>query len=833
VHPAGDPRTDARRVGPSPAARFAQHPSVMLLIDPADGAIVDANEAAERFYGWDRDQLCRMRIDQLNTLTPAQVAAEMAAARAEERTYFAFRHRTAGGEVHDVEVYSGPVSEDGRTMLYSVVHVATERHRAVRALQESESFARSIVTNAPVGIVVVDLGGRIVRVNPQLSALTGYPEHELVGRHVLELTHPDDQPATQEAIERLQAGQLPSYEVEKRYVRRDGSVAHVRVWSGLLRDAAGRPAFQLGFVQDLSRLRQLEDRAHLADAALEASEERFAGLVAHITELVAVVDARGRISYASPSLVGFLGAAPTEVGRGLSEHVHPDDRRTLVDASRAAADAAGTPVQVGCRVRRSDGRWRDLRVTLTDLRTVPQIGGMVLNGHDVTELVQARQRLELQATHDGLTGLANRTLLLEHLHRHPEPGAALLLLDLEGFGAINDRIGPLAGDVLLRGVAARLEAVVPAGALLARTHGDEFALHVPRPCPDAEVEDLARSLLAAIGPSVEVPGGGAVPVGAHVGVAVAQAGGVAVSLLRDADLALTAARRGPAGTVVVCDPPLRAARARQLELEAGLASPDLEDQLQAVYQPLVDLDTGDLVAVEALVRWHHPTLGPVPPSEAIPLAETTGAILRLGRWMLRTATAQLAAWRRAGLAGDLAVAVNLSPRQFLDAELVATVRATLEAAELPAERLWVELTETAIGEDVDRAHDVLRSLADLGVDVHIDDFGTGFSSLAHLTRFPVAGLKIDRSFVARLLDDPHAGAVVTAILELARSLDLHVVAEGIEEVGQYAWLRRNGCDTGQGYLWSPPLPADELSEGLRSGRFEVAWSPVSRRCAGS
>lgn len=795
---------------------FAHHPSVMLLIDPSDGHIVDANRAAERFYGWPRRLLLSMAIHDINVLQRDQVMAEMSAAQHEQRNYFEFRHRLATGEVRDVDVYSGPVEVGERTLLASVVTDATERHRMAATMQASEEFSRNIVAHAPMAIAVADLTGRLLRVNAAMTRITGYPEHELVGRDFRDLTHPDDLPASHEQVRRLLAGEVSGHEIEKRYVRRDGSTVRVKVASSLLCDERGVPQFHLGMVEELSSLTEARGRASDLAQQLDVAARRFAALVEHGSDLTMVVHDTEGISYASPTVHAFLSPAeiaPIDVDRLLAavDSSHVDG---VIEAWRRVRGKAGAVEQVEVRARRRDGQWRILRVSFTNQHHVEALAGVVVNGHDVTDERNVRARFDQHMVRDGLTGLANRTALIDALSTHCADSAVapfcLVLLDLVGMAGVNDRVGHVAGDLLLRSVAARLMAAAAADGLVARTSGDEFAVVVPgMEDPDSALIEATR-LATVFDAPFEVPGGGAVRLKVHVGVASsAGSDGTPIGLLQDADLALSDARSTDGPTARFCDSALRQRHRRRLAIEHGLDDPDLCSALSLQYQPVVELAHQTITGVEALVRWNHPELGPVGPNEFIPVAERTGAITVISDWVLDTACRQLAQWDAAGLP-QLCMSVNVSARQLLDPHLPGLVERILTDTGVPAPRLCIEVTETALADESEVTLQVVRGLVALGTQIHIDDFGTGWSSFEQLRRFTFHGLKIDRSFVERLGIEPTTDVIVAGILSIARTLGLHVIAEGVERNDQRNILTSMGCDAGQGYLWSRPVNPDQI-----------------------
>jgi diguanylate cyclase (GGDEF)-like protein len=438
----------------------------------------------------------------------------------------------------------------------------------------------------------------------------------------------------------------------------------------------------------------------------------------------------------------------------------------------------------------------------------------------VAKTKEASDHLAHRATHDVLTGLPNRVLILDRLDqglRRVERTAgqlAVLFIDLDRFKPINDSVGHEAGDEVLRTVADRLRKVLRPADTIGRLAGDEFIVLCEDLPSEHHAVEIGGRVVTALSDPMLLRGGAAdgreVSVGASVGIAFARTGqaGTPDQLLGDADVAMYRAKQRGRGRVEVFDEQLRVMLERRNSIQELLHRAIQEDQFRVVYQPMVDAASMAITGFEALVRWEHPTNGTLSPAEFIPVAEETGMIVPLGARVLREACQQTAAWRTRPGGADLEVSVNLSARQLADAELVSTVTNALLDSGLPAEALWLEITETTIMDDAETASHTLGELRRLGIHLAIDDFGTGYSSLAYLRRFPIEQLKIDRSFVDGLGTDPDDDAIVALIISLAHTLRLRTVAEGVEAAEQLTTLRRLGCDTVQGFHISRPLPAD-------------------------
>ena len=566
------------------------------------------------------------------------------------------------------------------------------------------------------------------------------------------------------------------------------------------------------------RLIRLRDHAqeHLA-----SSERLYRALAANSSDAVLVLDADGVVTNDAPNLAKLLGY-PGEQTRGYRafDFLSPDDvgSRTLFDQ---ALLAPGVTLSGEARTTHANGADMWLSTRAVNLLHQPDVRGIVVNLHDITDRKLAEEELAHQAFHDSLTGLANRALFrdrVEHaLSRRARTGAdpAVIFVDLDGFKNVNDGLGHEAGDSLLREIALRILGVARSGDTVARLGGDEFAVLVEQSSRGmVEAEAIAERVLQSLTTPVTL-GDHDVTVSASIGIAHADAESNATSLLRDADVAMYQAKTTGKACWVIYEPTMRAAAVQRLQLENELAHALERDQFNLVYQPVVELETDRIVGFEALLRWEHPELGAVMPDEFIPLAEDNGMIIPIGRWVLNTACHTAARWL-ADRPGQLTIAVNLSARQLASSELFHHVQDALLAAGLDPSALVLEMTETALVQDPILAAARLHQLRTLGVRLAIDDFGTGYSSLSYLRQFPVDILKIDRSFINTITDRDKVPAIVRGLLELARTLELETIAEGIETDVQLDQLREQRCELGQGYLFARPLPLEHAEALLET-----------------
>ncbi|HSD01011.1 MAG TPA: EAL domain-containing protein, partial [Gaiellales bacterium] len=499
----------------------------------------------------------------------------------------------------------------------------------------------------------------------------------------------------------------------------------------------------------------------------------------------------------------------------------PDD---LTEVRLAVSRAR--PSQLVFRMSNQFGEWRHLEARVTDLRDDRHVRGVVMNARDVSERVRLADELTHQAYHDGLTGVANRALFRDRLDQalaiaaRTRASFAVLMLDLDGFKGVNDSLGHDAGDEVLTAVARRFEDTLRPGDTIARVGGDEFALLLDG-TGEEEAIGVAARLLNRVSEPIEVSGH-QLSLGASAGIAVhPRDGREADELVRRADVAMYAAKEAGRGRVEIFRAELARELGESLGLEHELRQALQRGELSIHYQPEIDLTTGDIAAVEALVRWTSPTRGPVPPSQFIPVAETTGLILPLGELVLREACRQTAEWEGRGLLpGGFVTWVNVSARQLAGSGLTAVVRDALDRAGLDPHRLGLEVAETAIvakGVASEHARTELQWLHEAGVRLAVDDFGTGFSSLGQLRHFPFDVIKVDRTFVQGVGVDPKDAAITANVVGLAHALDLQAVAEGIESDEQLRSMRTLGCDLAQGFLFARPAPPWEIERLLSGG----------------
>ncbi len=642
------------------------------------------------------------------------------------------------------------------------------------------------------GIVVVSRDGRVVLANEQaLSALDWRDE----------VAAPPDARAIAGEKWALLSARLPTPEAQGEVAMPDGR------WLNISRSVTREG----GFIAVMSDITALKEQG----ARLEATNLRLDTALDNMSQGLCLFDADGRLSVVNACYSEIFRLPPGRVRLGLSileliamrvEHGnHPGV--TVESLALAEMATVGRRVPTTFSMPVAGGR-----ILSVSMRPAPN-GGWATTYEDVTERRAAEDKVVFMARHDALTQLPNRTLFIERMQQaiaglNQGHAFAVLCLDLDRFKEVNDTLGHAMGDVLLRIVSERLQSCVRATDTVSRVGGDEFTIIQIAPQSASEIEALARRVIEVTSEPYELEGRRAT-IGVSIGIAVAHSNSVtADALLRNADIALYRAKEDGRGMWRFFKPEMDANILARRALGNDLHDAMARGEFELLYQPVCDLKRGRVGAFEALLRWRHPVRGVVPPLEFIPIAEEMGLIVPLGEWVLRQACLEAAGWP-----DHVSVAVNVSSAQFRTDQLVQTVKAALRSAGLPASRLSLEITETVLLSHDKATLTTMRALRDMGVRISLDDFGTGYSSLSYLGRFPIDQIKIDQSFV-RNLHKTKTGAVVRAIIGLAASLSMRVVAEGVETVDQVRWLWDEHCDDVQGFLLAHPLGPSDLAEAI-------------------
>ena len=802
-------------------ALFDQHPHPMWVYDVETLRFVLVNAAAVAQYGYSEREFLQMTIRDIRP--PAEVARlEQNLSATPERSIGSdfWTHCRKNGSHMTVDISSHTVTIGGRPSRFVFALDVTARVAIERVLHDSLEMQRHVFNNVPQQIYWKGLDLRYRGCNASFSRAAGLASaDQVLGREDSDFPWAINAERILTAERRvLETGQ-PELRREDSIIGADGQREYYLINKLPLHDPHGRIVGVLGTIEDVTEQKRAEVQLQLQASAIAASGNAV------------VITAAGgdgeRIEFANPAFAELAGLAPAAlIGRYLGDLLGDllgDRQDGGADALAQLRLALQTPAEASIllRTRGSDGQrnWNQLHVA-----AVRTDGGAVSHHvcvfHDMTVVMRTQAQLEHQASHDELTALPNRIALAGRLRLAITRAQALrqalwvVFIDLDNFKLINDSLGHHRGDELLRIVSQRLRACVGAGDTVARIGGDEFTLVLHDAPRDAAASPLLQQVLEQLAAPVLLDGQQMI-VTCSIGVSRYPADGdEPQQLLKHADIAMYRAKEAGRNQIQFYEAAMNLRIAERALIEAQLRQALLRDELSLHYQPRVDLRSGQVTGMEALLRWHHPQLGMVAPARFIGVAEETGLIVAIGAWVIRTACAQNRAWQAAGLP-LLRVAVNLSARQFRDRGLEQTIVAALADSGLEAQYLELELTESLMMQNVDEAVLTLQRLKRLGVALSIDDFGTGYSSLAYLKLFPLDYLKIDKSFVHDMLSDPNGAAIVRSVIALGHSLNFKIIAEGVETAEQLAYLARHQCDEMQGFYFSRPLPGDEFVALLR------------------
>jgi diguanylate cyclase (GGDEF)-like protein/PAS domain S-box-containing protein len=721
--------------------------------------------------------------------------------------------RRPDGEIRWCLLNSTPLFHPGQSAPYAAVLSitdVTDRKRTDDELRESEARFRVLAEALPVGIYHADASGRLLYVNPSWFAVTEMSVDDRPSLGSLEGVHPDDLARVREAVARM-ATAHELFSLQYRVVTSEKDVKWISARGAAIIDN-GTTTGYVGSVEDITPM-------------IEAQEEtaRLASIVESTSDMVGIIDySTGQLLYLNRAGRTLFGYLDHELSATTLADIFTTDALALLRDTVAPTLLSGSVWSGELDMRTQDGRilrvWQNMVGELDDDGRLHAVSSV---GRDVTERRREAEELTYQATHDPLTDLPNRALLLDELDdaiataREHHRLVALLFLDLDRFKVVNDSLGHDAGDELLVESARRIAAVLRPGDLVARLGGDEFVV-VCRDVTDAtQASAIALRITTALESSPIRLGNGELSITASVGIALSD-GELAhpESLLRDADAAMYRAKDLGRARLELFDESMRRHRSGRREVAEELAEAMENGQIEVFFQPCVRLTDMRVTSVEALARWRHPVRGLLLPKEFIAVAEETGQIVGLGLSVMRVACEQGHAWELAMGAAAPRVHVNLSARQLSATNLPDLVLGVLDGTGLSPSKLCLEITESVLMDDAASAVTSLWALKALGVVLAIDDFGTGYSSLSYLRKFPVDVIKVDQSFVDGLGPDPEDSAVVAAIIGLAHTLELEAVAEGVETQLQLDRLRELGCHGAQGFLFSRPVPAGDLTDML-------------------
>ncbi|AIF46287.1 sensor domain-containing protein [Dyella japonica] len=708
--------------------------------------------------------------------------------------------------------------EDGSVRgVFTVFIDITARHALELQLRESEQRFFGAFQHAPIGMALVTIDGHMLRVNAALCDMLGYSEQELLTRALPDLTHVDDLPASRELSRSLREGRRETYQLEKRYIHRDGHVVHVLLSVSAVRSINGEPNHAVAQILDISQRKAYEE-------ALFRERELAEVTLRSIGDAVITTDLQHRVTSLNPIAEAMTGWSQAEaLGKPMSEVFRLIDSRTREPLHSPLLDAIARDAIVELKGNAVLLHRNGFETPIEDsAASIHDHAGSVIGGvlvfHDVSETRALALKMAHLAQHDTLTGLPNRSLLQSRLEqvlaaavrRHDE--AALLHIDIDHFKQINDALGHTAGDDLLRSFAAHLRHHLRNEDTVSRIGGDEFVVLLSHVDGRSGASQLCEKLMRLwqASPASKM---GEFNIDFSVGISVyPDDARDAESMLRNADIAMYEVKMQGRNDYRFFTSQMSELPAARLRIEQDLRRALKRGELRLHYQPKVDARSGAIVGAEALLRWQVDGQDVYLPDQFIPVAEESGLIVPIGEWVISEACRQAGEWYRAGR--PIVVAVNVAAPQFQHPGFHATLRNALEEAQLPPSLIELELTERMVMSAGDQSRALMQGIKDLGVSLALDDFGTGYCSLSYLKYFPIDALKIDRTFVRDIASDADNAAITDAIITMARGLEMNVVAEGVETTAQAEHLRRAGCSLLQGFLFGTAIPAEEFSQFL-------------------
>jgi diguanylate cyclase (GGDEF)-like protein/PAS domain S-box-containing protein len=793
-----------------------------------EGVILDCNSRALDMFACSEEQVLGFPPDQF--IPTSQPAGFDSLPRARERfakalngapQQFEVRLQRLDKTLFDAEMELSTFTAGDEKHVLGVVQDITRRKAALQALEDSEQRFRALAHNAPDIIYTLDSAGMFTYINPAWQRILGHSPKEVLGRYFVDFVEPDAAKRYRKIFKLIRDGRQTFVDLDGKLVAKNGTLRDFLLSGSPNVDEDGDVVGMVGLFRDITE-------RNMALRLLRDSEKRHRTVLESAPDPVMVCNRAGKVTYINPAFTRVFGWKLDELSGGEIAFVPPDRRNETHELMDKVL--RGETIS-GIETKRIGKDGTEVDVSLSGAAFLDAQGrtlGMVLTLQDVTDRKRTQEQLRYVAYHDLLTGLPNRKSFYEaidqamlqacrlpHDQRHTAQRLwALLFLDLDRFKTINDSLGHDVGDNILQTVASRIKNCLRSSDKIFRLGGDEFTVMLNELSRDIDAARVAEKILDAVAKPIPWKGSD-LYLTASIGISVCPNDGTEVeAIVRNADMAMYAAKNENNSYNFYTEEMNAKAQAR-MRLETSLRRAVQNNELVLYYQPMVD-SKHRIQGMEALLRWLHPEIGLVPPAQFISVAEETGAIVPIGRWVLEEACRQAKAWQDGGY-DDLYVAVNLSARQFRQPDLVDEVLGILERTGLKPHHLKLEVTESSVMENPEDAIAKMETLSERGIRFSIDDFGTGYSSLSHLKRFPVDTLKIDRSFVAESTENQGDQEIIRTILAMAASLNMKAVAEGVETREQRDFLCHEGCRIMQGFYFGPPLPEKDFEGLLKRG----------------
>jgi diguanylate cyclase (GGDEF)-like protein/PAS domain S-box-containing protein len=721
-----------------------------------------------------------------------------------------------GETIWVLEMVTSITHNGKRAALGSFLNI-TGQKAMERSMRQSEERYRSIIEQMVDSYHETDLSGLLTFVNDAECRNLGYSREELIGMDIRRFINEKEFRKVSRVIAQVVNTGIPVYAHELEITRKDGTKAFNETSVSLIRDSKGSPIGLRGIARDVTERKAMEEK-------IRESEERYRTILEEMEEWYFETDLAGNILFCNDIFAKGIGYSKERLmGGNLRDFGRPENTDIIYRAFHQVHET-GEPIKnISHEFTRPDGSgtaFVEFSIFPTHNRK-GKASGFRGVGHDITERKRAEDRIQYLATHDALTDLPNRLMfsqLLNHAIRSAQRykrQLAVFFIDLDRFKIINDTLGHDAGDQLLQKIAVRLRQSLRAVDVIARLGGDEFVILIEEIDDLEQVATVARTVLSTAMKPMTIMGEEC-RVTTSIGISSYPKDGVdEQSLMKNADIAMYFAKEQGKNNYQFYSKDIKPQSIERLSIETNLRQALQKNELSLHYQAKLDFKTGAITGVEALLRWQNPSLGSVTPMQLIPVAEETGLIVPIGRWVLKTACAQNVAWQRQGLP-PVCMAVNLSLRQLSDGDLIKDIKTALEDSGMDPNLLELEITESMVMHNPKRMIKVLSKIKNMGVRLAIDDFGTGYSSLAQLKHFPVDTLKVDRSFIRNIPDNSGDNAITEAIIAMGKTLRLTVVAEGVETQEQMDFLQERSCDEMQGFYFSKPVVPEKFADLLRA-----------------
>jgi diguanylate cyclase (GGDEF)-like protein/PAS domain S-box-containing protein len=738
-----------------------------------------------------------------------------------------------------LETITPIVYDNDRATLGSFMDI-TERHRMEEALHQSEEKYRTFIETIQDGYYETDLSGKYTFVNDVICDHLKYSKEELIGTDNRQYQNEANAKKTYQVFKEVYITGNPVKAFEMKMIRKDDTTQISEVSISLIRNTEGNPIAFRCISRDITEQKQMEEtireygekyktvitditERHRMEKALRQSEEKYRTILESIQEGYFEIDITGKYTFFNDSMCRIHGYSKEELmGMNHRQHTDKETKNKLFQVFNKVYNTGEPAKGVDWQIIRKDGtkRYIESSISLQKDSSDKPIGfrGIV---RDVTERKRAEERIQYLATHDALTGLPNRLMfgqLINHAiqaARRYQRQLAVFFIDLDRFKAINDSLGHEAGDQLLQEIAKRFKKSLRAVDVVGRLGGDEFIMLIEEMDELSQIENVAHKILStAIQPIVLL--GEECRVTASIGISIYPRDGEdEQALMKNADMAMYVAKEEGKNNYQFYSKDIQSKSNKRFSIETNLRRALERNELSLEYQAKVDFKTGAITGVEALLRWDNPYLGSVTPMQFIPVAEETGLIVPIGRWVMKTACAQNVAWQRQGLP-PVCISINLSLRQLMDDNLLKDIKAALVDSGMAPNLLELEITESMVMQNPVRLIEVLTNIKKMGVRLAIDNFGTGYASLTQLRNFPIDTIKLDKSFIRNLPQDSKDKAITEAIIAMGKTLSLTVVTEGMETQAQKDFLQDHICDEMQGFYFSKPVAPDNFADLLRN-----------------